>query len=91
MGHRQEGKAAISRHRSGAIFALGLGVLALAVGMPWWLHSLASANLSTFGANAAARMQDGWQLVPLTASFAFISPAKLAIAIPVLALIPVAL
>ena len=44
-----------------------------------------------FGSDAAARMHDGWLLVPLTAKFAFISPSKLIIAMPLLALIPIAL
>jgi hypothetical protein len=36
-------------------------------------------------------MHDGWVLVPLTAKFAFISPSKLVIAMPLLALLPIAL
>lgn len=88
-GHRT--RAPISRLYSGAIFALGLCVLGLAVGMPWWLSSLRIANLSLFGVNTAGNMRDGWLLVPLSANFAFISPTKLVIAIPLLALIPIGL
>ena len=36
-------------------------------------------------------MRDGWLLVPLTADFAFISPSKLVVVMPLLALLPVAL
>jgi hypothetical protein len=36
-------------------------------------------------------MHDGWLLVPLTAKFAFISPSKLVIVMPLLALIPLLL
>lgn len=36
-------------------------------------------------------MRDGWLLVPLSGKFAFISPTKLVIAGPLLALIPLAL
>jgi formate hydrogenlyase subunit 3/multisubunit Na+/H+ antiporter MnhD subunit len=89
LGDGHQGPAMISHCHSSAIFALGLCVLGLAVGMPWWLNSLGIANLSLFGANAAATMRDGWLLVPLTPNFAFISPTKLAVAIPLLALVPV--
>ena len=34
-------------------------------------------------------MHDGWLLVPLTAKFAFISPSKLVIVMPLLALLPI--
>jgi hydrogenase-4 component B len=36
-------------------------------------------------------MADGWLLVPLTAKFAFISPSKLVIAMPLLALLAITL
>ena len=36
-------------------------------------------------------MRDDWLLVPLTAKFAFISPSKLVIAMPLLALVPILL
>ena len=36
-------------------------------------------------------MRDGWLLVPLTSKFAFISPTKLVIVMPLLAILPVAL
>jgi NADH:ubiquinone oxidoreductase subunit 5 (subunit L)/multisubunit Na+/H+ antiporter MnhA subunit len=71
-----------------AVGCLGLLVLILAVGMPVWLHALAPADRSIFGADAAAAMSDGWLLVPLTADFAFISPSKLVIAMPLLAILP---
>jgi hydrogenase-4 component B len=74
-----------------AVGALGLAVLALAVGMPIWLHGLSPAVERIAGSNAPALMRHGWLLVPLTADFAFISPSKLIIVMPLLALLPVAL
>lgn len=77
--------------RCGAVFVLGLCVLALAVGMPWWVQSLGPGSLSLFGVNAPSAMKDDWLLVPLSGHFAFISPTKLVIAGPLLALIPIGL
>lgn len=91
LGDGHDAPTPISRFRGSAIFFLGLCVLGLAVGMPWWLNSLGVADLSLFGANASASMRDGLLLVPLSNKFAFISPTKLVIAIPLLATIPVAL
>ncbi len=70
-----------------AVGALGLCVLALAVGMPFWLTTLAPLS-ATFDSDAPSRMADGWLLAPLTAKFAVISPSKLVIAMPILALLP---
>lgn len=77
------------RHQFG-VFLLGLMVVALAVGMPLWLDDLSLAGFGV-GVGAASVMSDHWLLVPLTASFAFISPSKLIIAMPLLAFIPLAL
>ena len=77
--------------RTAMIFILGSAVLALAVGMPWWLHALGPASQAIFGVNAAAQMRDGWLLVPLSNKFAFISPTKMLVVCPLLALIPIAL
>ena len=74
-----------------AVGALGLGVLALAVGMPIWLNGLGVAAAHVANGDAPSAMSDGWLLVPLTADFAFISPSKLIIAMPLLALFPIAL
>ena len=74
-----------------AVGVLGSLVLALAVGMPVWLTGLEAVVAGSFGVDAAARMHDGWLLVPLTAKFAFISPSKLVIAMPLLALLPLGL
>ena len=68
---------------------LGLCVLSLAVGMPFWLNSLAIAVDTSFGTNAAQAMHDGLLLVPLTAKFAFISPTLLVIVMPLLSLLPI--
>jgi formate hydrogenlyase subunit 3/multisubunit Na+/H+ antiporter MnhD subunit len=91
LGDGHEGRAPVSPIRNGAVFTLGLCVLGLAVGMPWWLNCLSTANLSLFGADAAASMRDGLLLIPLSNKFAFISPTKLVVAMPALTLIPVAL
>ncbi len=74
-----------------AVGLLGLGVLALAVGMPVWLDALHGAVTSEFGTLAAHDMHDGLLLVPLTAKFAFISPTMLVVVMPLLAVIPIAL
>lgn len=73
-----------------AVFMLGLLVLVLAVGMPLWLRGMAGTGFG-IGTGASLAMRDDWLLVPLTSSFAFISPSKLIIAMPLLALIPLAL
>lgn len=78
-----------SAPRTLSIFILGDFVLALAVGMPWLVHLLRSGSLAVFGVDAAADMQSGWLLVPLSNKFAFISPTKMVIAGPLLALLPV--
>jgi hydrogenase-4 component B len=79
------------RGYASAVFALGIGVLALAAGMPAWLGALDPAGAAQFGVHSARAMVDGWLLVPLTAKFAFISPSMLVIAMPLLALLPVGL
>jgi formate hydrogenlyase subunit 3/multisubunit Na+/H+ antiporter MnhD subunit len=76
--------------RCGSIFVLGMCVLGLAVGMPWWVQGLGQGAAALFGVNAAAAMKQGWLLVPLSGKFAFISPTKLIIAGPLLALLPIA-
>jgi formate hydrogenlyase subunit 3/multisubunit Na+/H+ antiporter MnhD subunit len=81
----------LSTARCGSVFILGMCVLGLAVGMPWWVQGLGAGTQLLFGINAAAAMKDGWLLVPLSGKFAFISPTKLIIAAPLLALLPIAL
>lgn len=86
-GHTELSHLPVSR--CGSVFLLGVCVLALAVGMPWWVQMLGPASESFFGINAAVHMKDEWLLVPLSGKFAFISPTKLVIAGPLLALIPI--
>jgi hydrogenase-4 component B len=69
----------------------GLGVLALAVGMPVWLDALRVAVNAEFGTQTTRAMHDGLLLVPLTAKFAFISPTMLVVVMPLLALLPIVL
>jgi formate hydrogenlyase subunit 3/multisubunit Na+/H+ antiporter MnhD subunit len=78
-----------------AVGILGFLVLALAVGMPVWLTGLDGTGMA---ASAVQKMHVGWILVPATGAplrlagtFAFISPSKLIIAMPLLALIPILL
>jgi len=86
-GHSEPSHLAVTRCSS--VFLLGICVLALAVGMPWWVQTLGPASQSLFGIDAAVQMKDTWLLVPLSAKFAFISPTKLVIAGPILALLPI--
>ena len=86
LGRREQNGSRIPASNQLAVGLLGALVLALAVGMPVWLTGLEPVVSATFGAPAAAQMHDGWLLVPLTAKFAFISPSKLVIAMPLLAL-----
>jgi hydrogenase-4 component B len=88
-GHTQP--THLSPGRCGSVFILGVCVLTLAVGMPWFVQALGESSRALFGINAAMAMKDGWLLVPLSGKFAFISPTKLIIAAPLLALIPIAL
>lgn len=81
----------VPRRNAAAVGVLGLCVLAVAVGAPLWLNALASGAQMLFQANSPQAMVSGWQLVPLTDKFAFISPSKLIIVMPLLALIPLGL
>lgn len=83
--------APIGRPYSAATGILGLAVLALGVGMPFWLPALSAASPMASGSSAAMSMRDGILLVPLTAKFAFISPSLLIIVMPLLSLIPILL
>lgn len=78
-----------ARHQA-AVFMLGVLVVALAIGMPLWLQDMSGAGFGV-GIGASLAMRGGWLLVPLTSSFAFISPSKLIIAMPLLALVPLSL
>jgi len=81
----------LSRRIAMSVGLLGAGVLALAVGAPLWLGALAQGAVGIFQASSPHEMVSGWLLVPLTDKFAFISPSKLIIVMPLLALIPLAL
>ena len=91
QGRAHGALVSVNRYYSIAIALLGFGVLALAVGMPVWLGALSQADIAGFGADAAAKMTKGWILVPLSNTFAFISPSKLVIVMPLLALLPIGL
>jgi hydrogenase-4 component B len=91
LGRSYRGSASVSLAEALPVGLLGLGVLALAVGMPLWLEALRVAVASEFGTVAARDMHDGFLLVPLTPKFAFISPTLLVIVMPLLATIPILL
>ncbi len=74
-----------------AVLLLGLSVLASAVALPVWLRALDLADAMRFGAPIAHTLASGWNLVPLTDRFAFISPSKLVIVMPLLAIVPLLL
>jgi hydrogenase-4 component B len=74
-----------------AVLILGVAILATAVALPVWLGGLGTASLTQFGIDAPKAMTSGWILVPLTDSFAFISPSLLAIVMPLLAIVPLLL
>ncbi len=98
LGRRDGGGAPVPMGNAAAVGLLGILVLALAVGMPVWLDSLGSAVQREFGSAAVAKMHVGPLLVPATGApirvpetFSFISPTQLVVAMPLLALIPLAL
>ncbi len=92
LGDGREARSApIGWGYNAAVLLLGLAVLATAVGLPVWLRGLDTADVVRFGTHAAREMSSGWLLVPLTDRFAFISPSKLVIAMPLLAIIPLLL
>jgi formate hydrogenlyase subunit 3/multisubunit Na+/H+ antiporter MnhD subunit len=74
-----------------AVLLLGLTVLGAAAALPIWLGALDDADVAQFGVHSAQAMSSDWLLVPLTAKFAFISPSKLVIAMPLLAILPLLL
>ncbi|MDE2149455.1 MAG: hydrogenase 4 subunit B [Gammaproteobacteria bacterium] len=71
-----------------AVGALGAGVLVLAIALPWLAPHLHDAA-AVYAATAAERLRAGWLMVPLSDHFAFVSPTKLVIAGPLLALLPI--
>ena len=91
LGNRSERTTPASGNHGGAVGLLGLAVLVLAAGMPLWLPYLSGASLERFATSSPVAMVSGWLLVPLTSSFAFISPSLLVIVMPLLALIPLAM
>ena len=91
LGDRGDTAVAAVPSHGRAVGLLGLGVLVLAVGMPWWLPYLDTASMDRFASHSPVHMVAGWLLVPLTNTFAFISPSLLIIVMPLLALLPLAL
>jgi formate hydrogenlyase subunit 3/multisubunit Na+/H+ antiporter MnhD subunit len=74
-----------------AALLLGLAVLVAAAGLPVWLKGLDQADVAQFSDHSALSMSSDWLIVPLTNKFAFISPSKLVIALPLLAILPLLL
>jgi hydrogenase-4 component B len=90
-GARGETTPRIGRPYAWVVLLLGLAVLIAAVGLPIWLNGLDQADMAQFGAHSARAMSSGGLLVPLTDKFAFISPSKLVIAMPLLSIVPLLL
>jgi hydrogenase-4 component B len=88
---REPGHRHIGRGYEVAVLILGLAILTTAVGLPVWLRGLGVASLANFGVDAPKAMTSGWILVPLTDTFAFISPSLLASVMPLLAILPLLL
>lgn len=84
--HHRKHLSKLSALSRGAVLVTGLAVPALAVSMVWWLPQMQAA--AWLAPSAPASMVHDQLLVPLSAGFAFISPAKLVIALPLLALVP---
>ena len=81
LGRGERGSTGVPVGHSLAVGALGLLVLALAVGMPLWLDALAPAASQQLASDAVTKMHVGPLLVPATGApirvpetFAFISP-----------------
>ena len=98
LGRAGRGTEPVPTGTAAAVGLMGAFVLALAVGMPWWLGALSPAASNEFGSAAVQNMVVGLILVPATGSpirapgsFAFISPSLLVVVMPLLALIPVGL
>lgn len=77
--------------RALSVSVLGTGCLVFAVGLPIWVSGVAPAVFGLIGSDAVTRMAAGWLMVPLTSTFAFTSPSKLIIAMPILAILPLSL
>ncbi|MFT3977512.1 MAG: proton-conducting transporter membrane subunit [Sphingomonas bacterium] len=98
LGRGPTSPARVHGGTNAAVLALGLGVLALAIGMPWWIMALNDGIEAHFAPGVVGSMVVGWVLVPATGgpigpdhSFAFISPTTLAITMPLLAILPLLL
>lgn len=95
LGRRSSADSPVPFGNALVVGGLGLLVLALAVGMPWWLDALGPVAAQQFGVSIVEKMHVGALLVPgtgapirLTGTFAFISPTLLVIVMPLLALVP---
>jgi hydrogenase-4 component B len=91
LGDGQVDGPGIATSHARAIGLLGILILAAAVGLPWALAALQPAVTAALPGASADALHSGWLLVPLSADFAFISPTKLVIAGPLLALLPLGL
>ncbi len=73
-----------------AILVTGLAIPVFAVSLTGWLPRMTQAAASLLHGGSLPLVHH-WLLIPLSPAFAFISPAELVIAWPLLVLIPVAL
>jgi len=91
LGDGQAKGPGIASGHARVIGLLGVAILAIAVAMPWALAGLQQAVAQVLPGASAEALRHDWLLVPLSADFAFISPTKLGIAGPLLALLPLGL
>jgi hydrogenase-4 component B len=91
LGDGQVNGSGIAPPHARAVGLLGILILATAVSMPWSLAALQQAVTAALPGASAQALYSNWLLVPLSAKFAFISPTKLVIAGPLLALLPLSL
>lgn len=92
LGARETGAPArVRAWYSAGVLLLALLVLASAVGLPVWLRALHAAITTAFATHPSFTLSKDWLLIPLSSDFAFISPSKLVIAIPLLAILPLLL
>ncbi|HTV44581.1 MAG TPA: proton-conducting transporter membrane subunit [Stellaceae bacterium] len=95
LGRAEAANGRLPAGVAAAVGLLGLAVLGLAAGMPYWLPALDLAVAREFTTAAVPAMHVGLILVPATGqpirlagTFAFISPSLLVVAMPLLALLP---
>ena len=91
LGRSHNGERWLDHRGAGLVGIAGLAVLTLGVGMALWIQPLGAAVIRHFPLQAALILSKGPILIPLSAGFAFIGPAKLVVAWTLMAFVPLAL